>query len=157
MKKISFISILNRSMGTYAIICKPVCDKLHMPLPALQILMTLADNPELTTAKEISIHKALKPTLISFYVEKLVQAGYLERQSIKGNRRSVKLVCTDKALPIIEQGRKINKLYFSLITEGFSDEEISFFRNITEKIDRNMEAIREKAAAGELISSAGSE
>ena len=157
MKRFSCISILNRSMETYAIICKPVCDKLHMPLPALQILMTLADNPELTTAKEISIHKALKPTLISFYVEKLVQAGYLERQSIKGNRRSVKLVCTDKALPIIEQGRKMNKLYFSLITEGLSEEELSLFHDIAEKVNRNMEAIREKAAAGELISAAGSE
>lgn len=151
MKNFSCISILNRSMETYAIICKPVCDELHMPLPALQILMTLADNPELTTAKEISIHRALKPTLISFYVEKLVQAGYLERQSIKGNRRSVKLVCTDKAAPIIEHGRKMNNLYFSLITAGLSEDELSLFHDIAEKVNKNMEDIKGKAADGSFV------
>ncbi len=150
MKNVGFIAQIQRSIEAYEIICKPVCDELQMPLPALDILMTLADNPCLMTAQEISRYKGIKPNLISFHVEKLVKAGFLERQPIEGNRRSIKLACTQKALPIIEHGRRMQALYVSLVSKGLSEEDILHFQRVVAKMDENMEAIKKKAGDGTL-------
>ncbi len=150
MENFSIVANMQRSLEAYEIVCKPVCEKWRIPLPALDILMTLADNPNFITAKEISRFKAFKPNLVSFHVDKLVSAGFLERQSIEGNRRSIKLVCTEKAMPVIEHGRKMRKLYQSLVCKGLTEEELADFRRIAAKIDKNTEAIKAEAKAGTL-------
>ena len=48
----------------------------------------------------------IKPNLVSFHVEKLVQEEYLIREAIPGDRRQVKLILTEKADVIVEKGRK---------------------------------------------------
>ena len=46
---------------------------------------------------------------MSFHVEKLVEAGFVERQAVKGDRRKCRLVCTEKAQPVIKEGRELQK------------------------------------------------
>lgn len=150
MNNFSFIAQIQRLMEAYEIVCKPLCEEFEIQMPALDILMTLADNSCGSTARDISKFKALKPNLISFHVEKLVQAGYLERQSFEGNRRSIRLVPTEKALPIIEQGQKLQSLYMKLISEGITDNEREYFHIIIKKVNTNVENIKKCAENGTL-------
>ena len=85
----------------YEKVMQPLCKKLDMPKTALDVLMFLANNPEFNTAGDVCRYRNIKAALVSFHVEKLVEAGFVERQAVKGDRRKCRLVCTEKAQPVI--------------------------------------------------------
>ena len=80
----------------YEKVMQPLCKKLDMPKTALDVLMFLANNPEFNTAGDVCRYRNIKAALVSFHVEKLVEAGFVERQAVKGDRRKCRLVCTEK-------------------------------------------------------------
>ena len=71
----------------YHVAMQPLCEKTGLPPTALDILMFLANNPGYDTARDVCRCRGLKPGLVSFHVERLVSDGYLQRQSIPGDRR----------------------------------------------------------------------
>ena len=71
----------------YEKVMQPLCKKLDMPKTALDVLMFLANNPEFNTAGDVCRYRNIKAALVSFHVEKLVEAGFVERQAVKGDRR----------------------------------------------------------------------
>lgn len=123
-------------------ICKPICNKFNLTMPAFEILMSLANVPHSFTASDISKFRSFKPNLVSFHVDKLVKAGYIERQRFEGNRRSIKLVLTNKAVPVIEQGKKLQNLYEELISQNMTDEDKASFLKIAQIIGANIENIK---------------
>ena len=98
-----------------------------MPQMAFDILMFLSVNPELYTAKDINHHQGFKKNILSVNVNKLVIEGYLERQSVEGDRRKVRLVLTEKAQPIIARGNRALEEFNRLIQEGITPEELEIF------------------------------
>ena len=94
-----------KTSAAYAALCKPLCQKLHLPQTAFDILMFLANNPGYQTASDVVEVRKLKANLVSVNVDRLVQEGYLVREADPGDRRRTLLRCTEKACPIIEQGR----------------------------------------------------
>ena len=68
----------------YEKVMQPLCKKLDMPKTALDVLMFLANNPEFNTAGDVCRYRNIKAALVSFHVEKLVEAGFVERQAVKG-------------------------------------------------------------------------
>ena len=111
-------------LDAYAGIMRPLSAELNMAQTAVDILMFLANNPECSTAREICACLSMKPGIVSFHVENLVQAGYLEREAVAGDRRKHCLRCTDKAAPAIEQGRALQKAFLSRLTQGLSADEL---------------------------------
>ena len=91
--------------AAYAALCKPLCQKLHLPQTAFDILMFLANNPGYQTASDVVEVRKLKANLVSVNIDRLVQEGCLVREADPGDRRRTLLRCTEKACPIIEQGR----------------------------------------------------
>ena len=75
----------------YEKVMQPLCKKLDMPKTALDVLMFLANNPEFNTAGDGCRYRNIKAALVSFHVEKLVEAGFVERQAVKGDRRKCRL------------------------------------------------------------------
>ena len=101
------ITIFRSYLEAYEHFCKPLCHELDMPQMAFDIMMFLANHPETCTAKEISQHRGFKENILSVNINKLVNEGFLERSSVEGDRRKIRLVCTRKAQPIIERGRRL--------------------------------------------------
>ena len=61
-----------------------------------------------------------------------MQQGYLERQDIPEDRRKCRLVCTDKAAPVIRRGRAVQETFSRQLTEGLTPEELEIcFRCFT--------------------------
>ena len=98
-----------KTSAAYAALCKPLCQKLHLPQTAFDILMFLANNPGYQTASDVVEVRKLKANLVSVNVDRLVQEGYLVREADPGDRRRTLLRCTEKACPIIEQGRALQE------------------------------------------------
>jgi len=64
----------------YAAAMQPLCRREGLAPNGVDILLFLANNPGLDTARDICTYRGLKPGIVSFHVEKLVQEGYLLRQ-----------------------------------------------------------------------------
>ena len=78
------VEFANKTGLVYSAVCKPLCQKLHLPQTAFDILMFLANNPNYTTARDIVEVRHIKANLVSVNVDKLVQEGFLERRPVPG-------------------------------------------------------------------------
>ena len=114
----------NKTALAYSTVCKPLCQELGLPQTAFDILLFLANNPGLDTARDVCTYRGLKPGIVSFHVEKLVQEGYLLRQPAPGDRRKCRLVCTEKAGPVVQQGRELQETFFRRLARGLEPEDL---------------------------------
>ncbi len=128
-------------LDAYAGIMRPLSAELNMAQTAVDILMFLANNPGYDTAKDICTMRHLKPGIVSFHVENLVQEGYLKRQNVPGDRRKCRLVCTEKAAPIIEKGRALQAKFMRQMTKGLEKEQIDTLVTCLETFEKNLSGI----------------
>ena len=128
-------------LDAYAGIMRPLSAELNMAQTAVDILMFLANNPGYDTAKDICTMRHLKPGIVSFHVEKLVQEGYLERQNVPGDRRKCRLVCTEKAASIIEKGRALQAKFMRQMTKGLEKEQIDTLVTCLETFEKKLSGI----------------
>lgn len=68
----------------YTAAMQPLCRREGLAPNGVDILLFLANNPGLDTARDVCTYRGLKPGIVSFHVEKLVQEGYLLRQPAPG-------------------------------------------------------------------------
>ena len=129
---VRFYTYAKRFEEAYTTVMRPLTVELKMAQPAVDILLFLANNPGMDTARDICTYRHLKPSIVSFHVDNLVQQGYLERQDIPEDRRKCRLVCTDKAAPVIRRGRAVQETFSRRLTEGLTPEELEIcFRCFT--------------------------
>lgn len=60
----------------------------------------------------------LKPGIVSLHVDTLATLGLLERKSVPGDRRKLRLVPTEKAGPIIARGRAMQESFAKTLAPG---------------------------------------
>lgn len=137
METSNLLPLSHQALSVYAQLCKPVCRELEISQTAFDILMFLAEHPEYDTAKEITNHSGVKKNLVSVYVEKLVNLGYLERKNVPTDRRLIRLVLTAKAEPIIQKGYKAQQYYQNFLVKGLSEEELTTYKKCIDKITKN--------------------
>ena len=125
----------------YSAVCKPLCQQLRLPQTAFDILMFLANNPDCTTASEIVEIRKIKANLVSVNVDRLVQEGYLERQTVAGDRRKTRLLCTEKAQPVIAQGRAVQNAFFERLLDHTDQPTREAFFRTMETIGKNLDEI----------------
>ena len=87
-----------RILDAYAAVMQPLSAELDMAQNAVDILLFLANNPGLDTARDICTYRKLKPGIVSFHVDNLVREGYLLRTRDPGDRRRCRLVARGQAL-----------------------------------------------------------
>ena len=112
-----------------------------MPEVSLDILLFLANNPEYTTARDIVEVRSIKANLVSQHVDRMVREGYLCRKEVQGDRRKRDLSLTEKAMPIIEAGRRMQTDFFETLFHGISEEEKRTFFETMDIMSRNMDKI----------------
>ena len=139
MKATGFLLISQKIAHAYNMLCIPVLEKYDIPKVSFDILMFLANNPECCTAQEISDRRNIKKNLVSVHVDKLVGAGYLERNTVTGDRRKVGLAYTDKAKPVIEAGWQMQRRFYQELTNGISKEDLKMNQRILLAIEANAE------------------
>lgn len=137
------IEVSRKISRAYNAMCKPLCKELELPQTAFDILMFLGNNPNYNTAGEIVEIRRIKANLVSVNVERLVREGYLLRKQVEGDRRKTGLICTDKAKPIIERGRKLQKAFTERMFLNMDDDLRKAFSEATDIIEKNLNEILE--------------
>ena len=140
------IEISFKTAQAYSAMCKPLCQELKLPQTAFDILMFLANNPDCTTARDIVEIRKIKANLVSVNVDRLVQEGYLLRQPAPGDRRKCRLVCTEKAGPVVQQGRALQETFFRRMTAGLDPQDLAAFRRCLEGFRRNLSQMTQEDA-----------
>ena len=141
MRVSDYLAMTKDTMSAYKRMCEPLLLKYDIPQVSFDILMFLENNPEFCTAQEISEVRGIKKNLVSVHVEKLVQAGLLQRGTISGDRRKIALSVTEKARPIIEAGLAAQQKFYEMLTMGISEEEWITYRFINEQLAQNIKNI----------------
>ena len=137
MEFIKGIELPYKILRAYGQICKGICKKTQIPQTAFDILMFLANNPNLNTARDIVQIRGIKANLVSINVDRLVNEGLLERRSAPGDRRKTILVCTEKAAPFIEQGHIIQNQFLEQLFQGIDAAQYQDFLGTLDRIDQN--------------------
>lgn len=128
-----------RFMDAYSAAMQPLSREFAIPQTAADILLFLANNPENSTAKDICAMRHLKPGIVSLHVDTLVTLGLLERKTVPGDRRKLRLVPTQKAAPILARGRAMQESFAQTLAQGLSPEDLQCFSRCMETISKNLE------------------
>ena len=111
----------------------------------LEVLLCLAENPRLDTARELVEYLMLTKSCVSKAVDSLVRQGYLSTREDAADRRIIHLTAEEKAGEAIRLGRKAKQEMEDLIQRGVSDQEIQVFRSLYGKVLENTrEALKQK-------------
>ena len=130
----------------YTAVCKPLCQTLKLPQTAFDILLFLANNPAYQTAADIVEVRKIKANLVSVNVDKLVRDGYLTREPMPGDRRKTRLLCTEKAQPIILQGRQLQSAFLQrLFAHTDQQMQAAFLKTISTLKFRKLSMIAKSA------------
>ena len=115
-----------RFLDAYHAVMQPLCTEAKLPPAALDIILYLANNPSYNTAKDICCHKGLKPSIVSFHVDRLVTDGYLKRREV----------------PLIARGRELQHAFAVELGRGLAPEDLEHFRRCVAVFDRNIDRLR---------------
>ena len=135
MFDISFAGKISRA---YTRSCKALCHELDIPQTAFDILMFLGNHPEYKSARDIVEIRRIKANLVSINVDRLVQEGLLVRREVAHDRRKVELELTEKAAPIVEKGRAVQKQFIETLLEGIDESTLSAFRTALTQMEENI-------------------
>lgn len=124
----------------------PLSKEFGVPNTAVEMLLFFADNPDFATAKDVCQLRGLKKAIVSTHVERLVSEGLLERKTYPGDRRKDFLVPTEKAKPIIEVGRRVQKDFEDTILCGLSKEDLIVMERCLRIMDVNIDHIISKVS-----------
>ena len=127
----------------YTAVCKPLCQTLKLPQTAFDILLFLANNPAYQTAADIVEVRKIKANLVSVNVDKLVRDGYLTRESMPGDRRKTRLLCTEKAQPVIMQGRQLQSAFLQRLFAHTDQQMQDAFLKSIAIMDKNLNELLE--------------
>lgn len=144
-------SFAKKFTRVYNTMMQPLCEELNMPETAVDILMYFANNPDMNTARDVCRFKFLKSGIVSFHIDRMVNEGLLERRAEPGDRRTCRLVCTEKAAPIIEKGRALQMQFGRAITAGLDEATMETLKFSMQTVNNNLERLLHEqcAAAGQ--------
>lgn len=132
------ISFADKISRAYTRSCKALCHELDIPQTAFDILMFLANHPEYKSARDIVEIRRIKANLVSINVDRLVQEGLLVRREVAHDRRKVELELTEKAAPIVERGRVVQKQFIDTMLQGIDETTLAAFRTALMQMEKNI-------------------
>ena len=121
----------------YEMLTRKVCEKYQLTQMEYDILIFLHNNPQHNTAAEIvKIRKSTK-SHVSSSLKNLENRGLVERIQSVDNKKHIEIVLLEKAVPIIEDGIKVQKEFAKTLLQGLTDEEKRICVEVFNKVCEN--------------------
>lgn len=128
-------------IDAYHNVLQPLCRETGLPPMAMDILLFVANNPDRNTASDICQCRGLKPGIVSVHVDRLVNEGLLTRTEAADDRRKTRLACTEKAQPIIQKGRELQRAFAGRLSADINESDMESFRRTLTRFGENLEDI----------------
>lgn len=140
----SFFSLMRRTNMVYEKYFESLVRKWGLNGTSCQVLMFFADNPEHNTARDLCRMRSMKTGIVSVAIEQLSSAGLLERRVDATDRRIQRLYLTEKAQPVVEEGRALRRRFFERLKQGMTGEEFRIYFNLTMKLQSTVEEMAQE-------------
>ena len=138
MSALKMIAIGRKLANIYAELSAPICRRYGLNQTCFDVLLFCANNPENNTARDICAVRGIKSGIASVAVETLIQNGYMTRESDPADRRIRRLIPTEKAIPLIDEGRTMQKRFADTLRSGITQDELASFMTMTDKLEKNI-------------------
>ena len=125
----------------YAAAMQPLCRREGLAPNGVDILLFLANNPGLDTARDICETQLLKKSAVSRAAEGLVRRGWLEALPDPRDRRIQHLRLLSPARPFSEEVRRAGEAFFCLLLQDVTLEEQQQMEKIAQKIEHNVRTV----------------
>ena len=96
------------------------------------------------TARDLCRMRSMKTGIVSVAIEQLTSNGFLERRTDSADRRIQRLCLTEKAIPLVEEGRAQRKRFFERLKQGMTAEEFEIYFHLTMKLQSTVEEMAEE-------------
>ena len=116
-----------------------VCEKYGLTAAEFDVLLFLANNPDMDTATDIVEKRHMVKSQVSMSVRTLEERGYLARTYKNRNRRTIHLVVCDVAKGAVEEGREALDNAYGTIMHGFSETERELMKKNIVRMINNLE------------------
>ena len=123
----------------YELLAKDICDKYKLTQMEYNILMFLHNNPQYNTAADIVKIRKCTKSHVSTSIKELETKGYIKRVQNPNNKKQIEIILSNKALPIIEDGIKTQKIFAQNILNGLTEQEKRTFIDVFNKVCNNAE------------------
>lgn len=107
----------------------------------MNLLIFLSNNPQMDTAKELTVTLGVSKGLICRSVGSLTQKGYLRGEVDKRDRRIVHLMLTDKAAPIIQLLQENRAKFSQWITQEISQSDLETYKRVNKQLIQNIQRL----------------
>lgn len=140
MSALQMIALGKKAANLYGALCAPICKKYGVNQTGFDVLLFCANNPDHNTARDLCALRGLKSGIASVAVESLIQGGLLVRTEDPLDRRMHRLVPTDAAAALIEEGRRMQRVFTNTLRAGISEEDLAAFTRVTDALEANLAA-----------------
>lgn len=147
MKKNTFADFAICMAKEYEPFRRRIMERFSLSAAEVDVLMFLANNPEYNTAAQVSKIRMIPKSHVSLAVNSLSEKGLLIRKSGE-NRKSVCLIPSESAAPVIAFGREMQDAFQETLFFGFSAEEKATFDALHEKMRANLESMKKSKEKG---------
>lgn len=121
----------------YEMLSRKVCEKYQLTQMEYDILIFLHNNPRHNTAAEIvKIRKSTK-SHVSSSLKNLESRDLVKRVQSTDNKKHIEIVLLETAIPIIEDGIKVQKEFAKTVLQGLTQEERRICTEVFNKICKN--------------------
>lgn len=116
----------------------PVCREFGLTYMEFTVLMFLANNPQYDTAAQIVKVRRLTKSHVSVSLKSLQERGLVKGTYFPGNQKTLHLLLTERARPVVAAGLEAQKEFGDKLVRGFTPEEVEQLQKLTEKLHENM-------------------
>lgn len=116
----------------------PVCKTYGLTYMEFTVLMFLQNNPKYDTAAQLVKIRRLSKSHVSVSVKGLQEKGLVKGVYYPGNQKTLHLLLTEDAKPIVETGIRAQREFGAMLVRGFSPEEVAQLQYLTDKLHENM-------------------
>ena len=116
----------------------PVCKTYGLTYMEFTVLMFLQNNPKYDTAAQLVKIRRLSKSHVSVSVKGLQEKGLVKGVYYPGNQKTLHLLLTEAANPIVEAGLRAQREFGAMLVRGFSPEEVVQLQYLTDKLHENM-------------------
>jgi len=102
-----------------------------------RVLVTLARHPGMNQGAAAEMME-VEPITLSRMVDRLQEAGLVERRTDPCDRRAWRLHLLDAAIPLVEQMRAMANAILAEALDGFSDSERTVLTGLVERFRENL-------------------
>ena len=120
---------------------KKVMNKYELSAIEVDVLLFVANNPEINTSVDIVRLRKIAKSHVSMAVKSLSEKGYIVKFNDSSNRKIIRLRPTPEATEIIVYGREEQKKFTMAVEKGLTEADRILFYQHMSRVSKNLQEV----------------